>query len=79
MEIRIYYKDHFLKKTYIADIIAFEKILIELKAIDKLSGRDEAQLLNYLKASGIELGLLINFGAKKLEWKRMVLSKQHYS
>jgi GxxExxY protein len=75
-EIPIQYKNLLLKKTYVADFIAFEKIIVEIKAIDYLTGREEAQLLNYLKASGIELGLLINFGAKKLEWKRMVLTKK---
>jgi len=73
-EIPIHYKDLLLKKTYVADIIAFERIIVEIKAINNLSSREEAQLLNYLKASGMELGLLINFGAKKLEWKRMVLT-----
>ena len=71
-EIPILYKNVLLKKTYLADFVAFEKIIVEIKALDHLSGREEAQLLNYLKASGMELGLLINFGAKKLEWKRMV-------
>ena len=70
--IPIQYKDQQLKKSYVADFLAFEKIIIEIKALDHLSGREEAQLLNYLKASGMELGLLINFGGKKLEWKRMV-------
>ena len=76
-EIPIKYKDQLLKKTYVADFVAFEKIIVEIKALDHLSGREEAQLLNYLKASGMELGLLINFGARKLEWKRMVRSKKH--
>ena len=71
-EIPILYKNVLLKKTYLADFVASEKIIVEIKALDHLSGREEAQLLNYLKASGMELGLLINFGAKKLEWKRMV-------
>ena len=75
-EIPIQYKDLLLKKTYVADFVAFEKIIVEIKALDHLSGREEAQMLNYLKASKLELGLLINFGTKKLEWKRMVLSKK---
>ena len=70
----IRYKNILLKKTYIADLLVFEKIIVEIKSIDRLSGIDEAQLLNYLKATGLELGLLINFGADKLEWKRMILS-----
>ena len=47
--IPIYYKNHPLKKTYIADLLAFEKILIEIKATDRLTGHDEAQILNYLQ------------------------------
>jgi len=71
-EIPIKYKDQLLKKTYMADFIAFEMIIVEIKALDHLSRREEAQMLNYLKASKLEMGLLINFGTKKLEWKRMV-------
>jgi GxxExxY protein len=72
----IKYKDRLLKKHYVADFVAFEKIIVEIKAIDQLTNREEAQLLNYLKASRFELGLLINFGGKKLEWKRMVLTEK---
>ena len=54
-------------------MVCFDKIIIELKTIDKLSGNEEAQIINYLKATGLLVGLLINFGAhKKLEWKRFV-------
>ena len=75
-QLSIYYKDNLLKKTYIADYIAFEKIVIEIKAISHLSSLEEAQLLNYLKATDHEVGLLINFGAESLQWKRMVMSKK---
>jgi len=72
--LRIKYKDRFLEKTYIADLIAYDKIIVELKALANLSGSDEAQVLNYLKATGFKVGVLINFGSpKKLEWKRFVL------
>jgi len=72
--IKIVYKGEMLKKEFVADLICFEKIIIELKAQDNLSGREEAQVLNYLKAAGIKLGLVINFGSHpKLEWKRLVL------
>lgn len=74
--ISIQYKNHILNKTYVADIVAFNKIIVELKVMNHLSGREEAQLLNYLKATGLELGLLINFGADKLDWKRMVRTKK---
>lgn len=74
-ELLIFYKGRQLEKTYTADFIAFEKIIIEIKALERLTSREEAQLLNYLKATGLELGLVINFGAVgKLEWKRMVKS-----
>ncbi len=55
-----------------ADIIAFDKIIVEIKAENHLTGVDEAQLLNYLKASGFKVGVLINFGSKSMEWKRIV-------
>jgi GxxExxY protein len=75
-QLPIYYKDNLLKKTYVVDYIAFEKIVIEIKALTHLSSLEEAQLLNYMKAGDYELGLLINFGAESLQWKRMVLSKK---
>jgi GxxExxY protein len=71
--IRIKYKDHLLEKTYLADIVCFNAIIVELKAIDHLSGKEEAQLLNYLKATDFRVGLLFNFGnSSKLEWHRYV-------
>ena len=75
-EMPILYKKRRLKKTYIADFIAFGKIVVELKALDKLTSREESQVINYLKASGLEVGVLINFGAPSLEWKRIVLTKR---
>jgi len=71
----VLYKGRRLKKTYIADLVAGGKIIVELKALDKLTSREEAQVINYLKASGVEVALLINFGAESLEWKRLVLTK----
>lgn len=71
--LQIHYKEHVLKKEYIADLIYFDKIIVELKALDRLSSKEESQLLNYLKATGIKVGVLINFGSHpKLEWKRLV-------
>ena len=75
-QLPIFYKDKLLKKTYLADYIAYEKIVIEIKAVTHLSSLEEAQLLNYMKAGNYELGLLINFGAESVQWKRMVLSKK---
>jgi GxxExxY protein len=69
----IWYKGHLLKKDYIADIVCYEQIVVELKAPDCLTGREEAQPLNDLKATGPRVGLLINFGSSgKLEWKRLI-------
>ena len=74
VELGIFYKDHVLEKRYRADLICYDQIIIELKASSGLIGRDTAQLLNYLKASRMRLGLLINFGSRsKLEWKRIIL------
>ena len=71
--LRIRYKDQILKKEYVADFICYGKIIAELKALDELTGREEAQSLNYLKATGFRVGLLINFGSiGKLEWKRYI-------
>ena len=75
VKIPIQYKDQTLKKEFIADCIAFDKIIIEFKCIAKLSRVEEAQIINYLKATGMKVGLLINFGSmNKLEWKRYILT-----
>lgn len=71
----IHYKTLTLPKGYIADIVAFQKVIIEIKAAEHLATRDMAQILNYMKASGLTVGLLINFGSTgRLEWKRLVHS-----
>ena len=72
-ELKIKYKDNILKKKYNADFICYEKIIVELKALRQLTSDHEAQVLNYLKATGFKLGLLINFGEKSLKIKRLVL------
>jgi GxxExxY protein len=62
-----------LQRFYIADVIGFDCIMVELKAQKQLTGVDEAQLLNQLKATKLRVGLLINFGSVgKLEWQRFV-------
>ncbi len=75
-KLQIEYKGTPLKKFYEADLICYEKIIVEIKAVEKLTSREEAQILNYLKATGMQVGILINFGAHNdLEWKRMVLTQ----
>ena len=71
--LKIRYKEFTLNKEFTADMIYFENIVVELKALERLSGKEESQVINYLKATGLKLGLLINFGSnKKLEWKRFI-------
>ena len=72
--IRIFYQDKVVGEYY-ADIVVNEKIIIETKAVQSLNEIHQAQLLNYLKATKIQLGLLINFGTPKVQIKRMINSK----
>ena len=72
--LKIAYREGFLDKKYVADFIVHGQIIVEIKALDRLSGKEEAQLLNYLKATGLRVGILLNFGNPSgLEWKRFVL------
>jgi len=76
-EIHIKYKGKLLKKFYIADLVCYDKIIVEIKTMDKLTLREEGQLLNYLKATGMKVGVLINFGHyPSLEWRRLVFTKE---
>ena len=58
--------------NYIADIVIADKLLVELKALSALNKEHEAQVMNYLKASGLRVGLLINFGTSRIGMKRIV-------
>ena len=58
--------------NYIADIVVAEKLLVELKALSDLNKEHEAQVMNYLKASGLRVGLLLNFGTPRIGMKRIV-------
>ena len=67
--ITISYKGHFLERTYKADLVCYDKIVVELKSVDKLKTEHTAQLLNYLKATNMPMGILINFGELPLKYK----------
>ena len=68
----IRYKNILLPIQYRADFVCFSEIIVEFKALSKLSSVEEAQVLNYLKATRMQRGLLINFGASSLQCKRLV-------
>ena len=70
--VEIFYKGKPLNKVYQPDFVCYEEIIVEIKALSCLTGLEEAQLINYLKATKLKVGLLINFGAKSLEHKRLV-------
>ena len=69
--IKVIYKNETVGEYY-ADIFVERKVIVEIKVDDKYNSQHEAQLLNYLKATGIKIGLLINFGKSKCEFKRLI-------
>ncbi|WP_372641002.1 GxxExxY protein [Ancylomarina sp.] len=71
--IEVSYRGEKLNKNYFADFICYGEIIIELKAVKTLEDSHYAQLLNYLKATEKKIGLLINFGAKSLQYKRVIM------
>jgi len=75
VQLPIHYKGALLTTGYCVDFICFESVIVELKALAHMSGAEEAQVINCLKATGYELGLLIHFGARSLQQRRFVLSK----
>ncbi len=73
-ELRLTYKGACLSQTYKPDLICFGKIIVEIKAVKEIAPEHKAQLLNYLKASQLKLGLLINFGSHpKAQIERIIL------
>jgi len=70
--IPVTYKGEQLACGYRADFVCCSSVLVELKALERLTTREQSQLLNYLKATGLKRGLLINFGARSLEYKRFI-------
>ena len=60
---------------YIPDLIAFDQIIVEIKCIDKITTFEQAQTINYLRITGLPVGIVLNFRRPKLEWERLALSR----
>jgi len=75
--IPVHYRGHVLTTSYRADFICFGNVIVEIKALQEMSGAEEAQILNYLKATQLCKGLLINFGAPSLQYRRFILSQNN--
>ena len=73
MDLDIKYKNAVFKRRFRADLLVEEKVLVENKAITTLTASDEAQLFNYLKTTGMRVGLLFNFGSPKLQRVRHIV------
>ena len=71
VKLGISYKGKSLKQEYIADFVCYDKIIVELKAVSRLDESHEAQVFNYLKATGYDLALLVNYGEMPLKIKRL--------
>ena len=74
VELPVYYKGERLNCSYRADFVCYNDVIVELKALKAITGVEEAQVLNYLKATGLGRGLLLNFGCPRLEFKRHIFS-----
>jgi GxxExxY protein len=73
-QIALHYKGRVMRKFYIADLLCYGQVLVELKVMERLTSRETAQLLNYLHATHLRVGVLLNFGNPfRLEWERYVL------
>ncbi|GBD94524.1 hypothetical protein BMS3Abin05_02134 [bacterium BMS3Abin05] len=72
-KLNIFYKNKALEKFYVADFICYDQIIVEIKAVESIIPEFVSQVLNYLNAAHLRLGLIINFGESRLNYKRIVL------
>jgi GxxExxY protein len=77
VELPIHYKLTTLKSVYRADFVCFGEIIVELKAIQAIGAVEDAQVINYLRASGFNRAILLNFGTSSLQYKRLVYQYSH--
>ena len=73
VDLDIYYKGRLLACKYRADFICFGNVIVEIKALGQITGVERAQVINYLKATGYKVALILNFGAESLQYERVVL------
>lgn len=71
-QLSVYYDGVKLKKYFIADFVCYEKIILEIKSVSFIAQNLKQQVINYLKTTQLDVGLLINFGEKSLAWKRFI-------
>lgn len=77
VKLQVRYKGELLECWYEADFICYGEVIVELKALSKLTNLEYAQIINYLKATGLNRSLLVNFGAPQLEYKRFIRSADY--
>lgn len=74
VDVAVIYRDRPLRAYYIADFICYGSVIVEAKAVSTLDSAHLAQVINYLKATGITVGVLLNFGTTRLQYRRVVFS-----
>ena len=75
--LQLSYRNKILKQRYVPDFICYGKVILEIKALSQITDEHRAQVINYLNATGYQLGLLVNFGSyPKLEWERLVYTRK---